>query len=241
MYAYPWWTKQGLLLRLPHRVQSFIYNFVWPDYVGLFDGWLARCAVAVPLLGYAILYNDTVAGYFEFTKLAGSSPSPFGLSPVVKLKLTYFGLVILGASNVFYHLFRPHVMKLGRDEFEYVSRLLEHATLGFYIQIHERIRYHGHASVHGKYYDDEYDAFMRDCLGDRTGDREHALIRAGDWTSAKARHEGLLRSMLIDNYSYGKRQRQGLLAANVAMALIGFALIAVPGLDLFVRVVLTLF
>ena len=101
MYAYPWWTSHGLLIRLPQRVQSFLYNFAWPEYVGLFDGWVARCAVAVPLLGYAIIYNDTVASYFEFTRLAGTSPSPFGLSPIMKLKLTYFGLVILGASNVF--------------------------------------------------------------------------------------------------------------------------------------------
>ena len=38
------------------RWSSFDYNFGWSDYVFLFDGWVAKCAMAVPAARLKFIY-----------------------------------------------------------------------------------------------------------------------------------------------------------------------------------------
>ena len=106
------------------RWSIFIYNFRWSDYVFLFDGWIANCSLAVPVIGYLILFNDTIAQHLSFNRLAGENVIGFGLSALSRLKLIYFGLIFLGSANIIYRIRRPFVFKFGRSEPEYVENAL---------------------------------------------------------------------------------------------------------------------
>ena len=81
------------------RWSSFDYNFGWSDYVFLFDGWVAKCAMAVPIIGYLILFNDTISQQLSFNKLASEDVLGFGLSSAARLKFIYFGLIFFGFSE----------------------------------------------------------------------------------------------------------------------------------------------
>lgn len=89
------------------RWSSFDYNFGWSDYVFLFDGWVAKCAMAVPIIGYLILFNDTISQHLSFNKLASEDVLGFGLSSAARLKFIYFGLIfcIPPPSTAFQHRF----------------------------------------------------------------------------------------------------------------------------------------
>ena len=150
----------------------FAYNYCWSDYVFLLDGWIAKCAMAVPVIGYLILFNDSVSQHLSFNKLASESVTWFGLSSVVRLKLIYFGLISLGTANILYRLRRPFVFKIGTSEFNYVENALKHFTVSAYIDINGTIRHEGHHTLHGKYYDAEYDAFLDLARARRKTDRE---------------------------------------------------------------------
>lgn len=200
------------------RWSSFDYNFGWSDYVFLFDGWVAKCAMAVPIIGYLILFNDTISQHLSFNKLASEDVLGFGLSSAARLKFIYFGLIFLGSANILYRIRRPFVFKIGTNQFEYVENALKHFTVSAYIDIHGLIRHEGHHTLHGKYYDSEYDAFLTLALGKRVErSREESTA---DWTQAKRRYEGLLRSMLIENFYRNNVTRRVSLSCCIFRSLI---------------------
>jgi hypothetical protein len=220
------------------RWSTFAYNYRWSDYLFLFDGWIAKCAMAVPVVGYLILFNDSVAQHISFDTLASEAIARFGLSSGARLKLIYFGLTFLGAANILYRLRRPHVLKVGISQFSYVENAIRHFTAPAYIDIHGTIRHEGHLTNHGKYYDTEYNDFLDEALGRDEGDPRGE--RNGDWTAAKNKFEHLLRSMLTENFFRNDVRRRYSLTACLVLALIGYALLFVPSIDLFAKVLVVI-
>lgn len=214
--------------------QHFIYNYSWSDYVVLFDGWVARCAVTVPIVGYLILFNDSISEHLSFNKLAHENLISFGLSSATRLKLIYFGLILLGAANLLYRWRSPFVFKIGRNEADYVENALRRFTAYTYVTIHERIRMGGHKTLHGKYDDAEYESFLDEALGRESGDPKGESI--GDWTAAKNKYENLLRSMLIENFFRNDIRKRFSLTACVVLSLLGYSFLLLPSFDLFAKV-----
>lgn len=211
----------------------FVYNYGWSDYVFLFDGWIARCAMAVPIVGYLVLFNDAVSQHLSFKTLAGINDG--WLTSGTRLRLVYFGLIFLGTATILYRLRRPFVFKIGTNQFDYVEKALRHFTVSAYINIHDAIRSEGHHTLHGKYYDSEYEGFLNTALG-KLDDAGHRREATANWNEAKSRYEGLLRSMLIENFSRIDVTRSFWLTACIFLALIGYVLLLIPSIDLFFRV-----
>jgi hypothetical protein len=218
------------------RWSTFSYNYCWSDYLFVFDGWIAKCAMAVPVVGYLILFNDTISQHLSFNKLASENTIGFGLTPIARLKLIYFGLIFLGSANILYRIRRPFVLKIGRNRFSYVEKALEHFTVSAYIDIHGTIRTEGHHTLHGKYYDSEYEAFLDLALGKKISKRERD-DSTSDWAGAKSKYEGLLRSMLIENFTRQDVSRRGSLTTCIVLSLVGYFLLLIPSADLFLKVV----
>jgi hypothetical protein len=183
-----------------------------------------------------ILFNDTISQHLSFEILASSSTSYFGITSATRLKLVYFGLLFLGIATILYRMRRPFVFRIGKSQFEYVEAALQHFTISAYINIHGTIRHEGHHTLHGKYYDSEYEAFLNLALGkkDDHGNRREATA---DWNTAKSKYEGLLRSMLIENYVRHDITRRISLTVCIVAALFGYLFLAIPSFDLFLRVV----
>lgn len=222
------------------RWSSFTYNYGWSKYVPLFDGWIARCAMAVPIFGYLILFNDSVSEHISFDKLVGQNLIEFGLSSGARLKLIYFGLIFLGSTNIIYRWHRPFIMRIGKDQFEYVENALRHFTVSAYIEINGVICHEGHHTLYGKYYDAEYDAFLELALGKKL-DRQERDESSADWNRAKSKYEGLLRSMLIENFFRNNVTRRGYLTLCILLAIVGYILLLTPSADLFIKVLFVTF
>jgi hypothetical protein len=217
------------------RWSIFSYNYGWSDYVFLFDGWIAKCSMAVPVVGYLILFNDSISQHLSFNTLANENILKFGASPTTRLKLIYFGLIFLGFANILYRLRRPFVFKVGTNQFEYVERALRHFTVSAYIDIHGEIRTEGHHTLHGKYYDSEYDSFLNLALGEKDG-RKQRNETTVDWSGARSKYEGLLRSMLIENFFRNNIKKRISLTICLILSLAGYFLLLVPSADLFVKI-----
>ena len=217
--------------------QIFTYNFAWPKYVFLLNGWLAKCAMAVPFVGYLIIFNDTVSSHLSFDRLANESASAFGLTSLARLKFLYLGMVSLGVANAFYYLRRPYVLRIGIDQVEYVDRALKNFTLENYISIHDEIRHSGYDPYtrHGKYYDSEYESFMNYAAPSSDGGLA-AMSQQFHWVDAKAKYETLLRSMLIENYFRNSIKNRVSLSISLVLAVLGYVLMAIPSADLFLKV-----
>lgn len=208
----------------------FTYNFSWPNYVNLFEGPLVKASIAIPLVGYLILFNDTVADHIRFETLTNAA-APMGLSASARLQFVYCGLLCLATASAIYFLRRPYALTIGRDEFEYVTRALEHFSISNYIDINGQIKRSGHDphTQHGKYYDSEFEGFLRAANGDEHRADYH-------WVDAKNQYEGLLRSMLKEHYFRQKITRRVSLVFGIGFAYLGYILLLIPSVDLFVRV-----
>ena len=218
----------------------FRYNFGWPNYVPLFDGWIARCAMTIPIVGYLILFNDRIAEHISFDALASESTSAFGLSASARLKLIYLGLLFVGISSLIYRWRRPWVMRLASNQIDYIDKGLKHFSVGTYVEFHDIIRHSDRDAytTHGKYYDSEWEDFMQAATGSRpgTGLRE-ASERSGHWNEAKSKYEGLLRSILHETFfreAYHTRRRW--LVVCLMMAGVGYVMLAIPSADLLLKV-----
>ena len=224
-----------MLNNIRMRFDTFWYNFGWSEWVSYIDGWLPRLSLSVPLVGYLILFNDTVGRAFEFAHLTSNLESQFGLDGSQRLRCVYFGLFLLGISNFIFRVAKPYVFRFGTNATEYIRTCLDVFTYGDFVQLHSSIRHEGHLTLDGKYYDSEWDGFVHEARNE--GEGTDQVTRTGSWENAKSLYGSLLRSILRESFFRYDTKRRGWLLLCVAMSTIGYILLLVPSADLFVKVV----
>lgn len=222
-----------ILDRLKMRWSGFVYNFGWSDYVSVIDGWIPRFSMFFPIAGYLIIVNDQVSDWLTFARLTDGVAAE-GLASGARLRCIYFGLLLLGLSNLLYRARRPYCFRIGASIMEFTRAGLEFFNFGDYIQMHGRIRSEGHISVDGKYYDSEWDGFSQAARNSDEGTDE--VKRDGHWEESKRQYGDLLRSILREEFLRQDRGRRATLATCLALSGIGYLLLAVPSVDLFIRV-----
>lgn len=221
------------------RWSTFVYNYSWSDWVTYIDGWIPRFCFFVPILGYLILFNDQIAGMISFDKLTTDPSYDWGLSTAVRLRLIYYALIFLGVSNLIYQIKKPFAFRFGRNVTDYTRNALELFTLGDFMRIHGTIRHEGHLTLDGKYYDSEWEGFLE--AAQNPGEGTDNVVRSGNWEEAKRGYGSLLRSMLRENFFRSDTQRRISLSVCVLLSTLGYVLLAIPSLDLFVKVTASTF
>ena len=138
-----------------------------------------------------------------------------------------------------YRIRRPYALKIGKNQFEYVETALRHFTVDDYIQINGQIKSSDFDpyTQHGKYYNSEFDAFLKMSIDESYGKNADAT----HWVEAKRKFEGLLRAMLIENFFRQKIRRRYSLTLCIVLSLIGYFLLLVPSADLFLKVMSVVF
>ena len=214
----------------------FTYNYGWAGWVPYVDGWIPKFSLFFPIVGYLILFNDTVSESLVFSHLTGTEQQ-WGFSGSERLRFLYFGLLFLGVSNFIYRVRRPHTFRFGVSLVEYTRTGLEFFTYGDFLKMHGRIREAGHISPEGKYYDSEWEGFSD--AANNTDEGRDSVKRDGSWDEAKKSYGGLLRSILRESFYHGDRQRRWWLSTCLILSTIGYLLLVAPGADLFIKVVMS--
>ena len=174
-----------------------------------------------------------------FDEIANEDTLSFGLSGLQRLRILYFGLIFLGISNFIYHINKPRHFKLGTNLADYTKVCLEVLNLGDYSQMHHTIREEGHLTPNGKYYDSEWDGFEESATNTNEGTDQ--VLRDGYWEGAKRKYGGLLREILAENYFRYDIKQRFWLSLCLTLSTIGYALLLVPSLDLFIKVCVSSF
>lgn len=222
-------------MNLKLKWQSWSYNFAWSDYIQLFDGWIARCAIGVPALGYLIIFNDTIAEHLTFKTITSNDPNQFYFDTVTRLRFIYFGLIFLGLSNLVYRIRRPWVHRIGKELNEFTENALKTFTPTQYIRLHGIIRNEGPFTPSGKYYDSEWDRFLLLAVGVE-GRSSKSDNRPGHWHEAKLKYETLLRGILNESFFRNSINRRISLSLCIFFSLIGYLFLLLPSFDLFIAV-----
>lgn len=210
--------------------EVFAYNFKWADYIPLFDGWLPRCAIAVPVVGYLILFNDLMVSYLTFDEITSDSTEFFIFSSIERLRFVYFGLILLGVSNILYRWRRPWVHKIGKSYDEFTRLGLEIFLLSDYEDFHDKIQTIGHCTPQGDYNNRDWDNFLQVATG---GANEIQVLTRADFTRAKQQYESVLKSILYETFFRESVKRRRSLSICIFLAVVGYMLLAAPSADLF--------
>ncbi|SLN63642.1 hypothetical protein [Ruegeria meonggei] len=100
----------------------------WQSVERVANNDLTRVVALVPIIGYLILFNDQIAEIASFRVIAGVEPgaeTPFFLTGVAKMRLVFFGSLLLLFSNLIFKAFRPHVLELAKGDMEFAARVGE--------------------------------------------------------------------------------------------------------------------
>jgi len=220
--------------KLSSKWRSFKYNYGWSNYVPYIDGWIPKFAFFFPIIGYLILFNDSISDYFTFKNLTDMEILKTGINGETRLRLLYFGLLFLGTSNWIYKLTKPFVFRLGSDALEYAQAGLEHFTLMDYANINGRIQSKGHESLDGKVHAGEWDEFKQAANGSELGNSLSMTDR--NWAEAKEKHGSLLRSMLRDEFYFRSKTNKVQLTICIILSTLGYVFLIIPSIDIFIKV-----
>lgn len=99
------------------------WKFVRWDFVkGIANNDFTRVISLIPVAGYLILFNDEIARLASFDALAGvlgKDVSPFFLGGLTKLRLVFFGSLLVLCSFLIYRVFRPDVLEISNNDMEF--------------------------------------------------------------------------------------------------------------------------
>lgn len=235
------------------KTQNRIFwaNFSWERYDPYLNGRLAKLALFVPLIGYLILFNDFVAENLDFKYLVShGNPNNQKIvtpafSSTTRLQFIYFGLLTLSMASILNLWKRPRVCRQGITVAKYMEFGLTNFTVYDFVNMNHVIQHEGHTSVYGKYYTDDWEAFLSEArwkLSGTTAEKANAQAKKNSrmnvsLSAAKKTHEDLLRSMLIDTYKRETSKRRKWLIASLLIATVGYILLLVPSVELFSQII----
>jgi len=222
-----------------NKIKTLWYNLRWSEWAGFIDGWIPRFAFFVPLLGYLIIFNDNATVLIQFDQIIGDHKAFEGLSSGQKLRLIYFGLIFLGISNLIYRIKKPYIFRFGKTILDYTENCLRTLSYDSFLHMHQSIREDGHFTSSGKYYDSEWDGFTERALN--AGEGTSTVKRNGHWEDAKLQYGSLLRSILNEHFFKKDTCRKLWLLLCLSLSAIGYILLIIPSLELFLKIVASTF
>jgi len=105
------------------KVPSLDWKIVcWDSVKGIANNDFTRVVSLIPIIGYLILFNDKIADIASFNTLAGvgeDDASPFILGGLTKLRLVFFGSLLVLCSYATYRVFRPEVLQASNNDLEF--------------------------------------------------------------------------------------------------------------------------
>ncbi len=226
---------------------------LWFDYVNwqrlkpFLNGHLAKIAPIVPLIGYVLLFNDTISKNLSFESLTGGAGTAF-FSSIARLQLIYFGLIFVGVASFIFFVKCPQTIILADDEFHYREYVFKNYSV---LELFLLFRFVEEKTVFAS--DDETN-FDRDSLYefiDRALPEEtepvSALSDEEIWfelrnvrnrETAISRSSEFLTAVLNRHYVYQKTRRRMSAATASILLLTGTLMLALPSLDVFISVII---
>ena len=198
----------------------------WSECKGLVDGWIPKFSFFVPILGYFILFNDSVVSFLSLELLTGNTEQ----NPSVSWKVygLYFGLFLLGTSNIIYNIFKPKILKIGVDRFSYSEKALETFSYADYNYIYEKLGDSNYAP--------SWEVFKKDFDGHLSANLGHSYVGRKSWREIIFKNEEYLRDLLANVFCYNDGQKRKTLITCVGLSCLGYLLLGIVSASTLVSV-----
>jgi len=199
----------------------------WDAVKGIANNDFTRVVTLIPMAGYLILFNDEIAGMASFDTLAGvgeADTSPFLLDGLTKLRSVFFGSLLVLFSFLIYRLFRPEILEVSTHDLDFSELVRQQYSAYELAQMEERI--------HSESWIERTDAFWI-VLGKR---RPKKSVISGYRPDARAQmfskhghYIGFLAREWWDGMMHTYRPAR---ISSLAFGVVGYAMLAIPTLDI---------
>jgi hypothetical protein len=206
----------------------------WSSLSALLNNAVARAIYVIPVAGYVILYSDYFSGLFQYSTLSYNG----FLSFFQRVSLAYYGSIILLVAFLLWLVYAPTLLRNKRDLQQFISEIIaaqDFATLHY---VSGTIRGLIEATLKGT--DIERNVELGGTIkspeaGALVGMLRHARahVNAPDQAMEKAAN------FLHFYYNWQNQIYPRLRMTILFLAVVGYGMLALPALDLFIRVLAT--
>ncbi len=116
---YKFWDSLYSLIRITSEA------FCWSNIGSIGKSFVGRMTVAMPLIGYLIIFNPAFIDFFQSTIPGGGVGAPQWLSMLHSMRLSflYFGLLFIGSGMSLYLLAAPDQIKKFPSVADYIGEM----------------------------------------------------------------------------------------------------------------------
>jgi len=101
-----------------HIANALTKQISWSKLSSILTSPIARSTLAIPLVGYLVLFNDTAASTLTFENIS-EGKSSLRIAPQVRLQMVYFGLLLVAVATFWFRLRCPTQIQAASDRFGY--------------------------------------------------------------------------------------------------------------------------
>lgn len=201
----------------------------WSEWKPFIDGWIPKFSFFVPIIGYYILFNDTVLEFLKLNYLTGNQDEPMNLN--LKIYGLYFGLFFLGISNIFYHIKKPSILKLGIDQFSYSEKALRSFSFSDFNSIYR--------NLNDKNFQPSWEPFKKDFDGNLKANLGISYVGRTTWSEIISKHEEYLRNLLQTVFCVENSKRRAELLFCIALSSFGYFFLFAVSFSTFISVTIS--
>lgn len=209
----------------------------WDKCLFLFENNLARFSLAFCAVGYLILLNDMAVNVLDFEEITAPSKSVLKMDVVDRLTYVFFGALLIAFGRVVYLVGRPKAIQYGPYLSDWSNYGYSELTFTDFRSMHDQICKLGAHTSYGEYSKEEWSVFSSDAIyrgasESYTQEAKVKFAKSFDYTTAKRKHENLIRSILIDRYFSDSSSRRLILLFCILTSSVGYLLFFLPNIDL---------
>ncbi|WP_127558989.1 hypothetical protein [Nioella ostreopsis] len=211
-----------------------LWNFIEP----ISNSNLSKLIAAIPVIGYLILFNDTIIANIEFSFLSGSrnvEVSDFVLPAKTKLQLVFLGSVLILVSNSLFRVFQPSALRNAKDEFSFANHVISSYTIAELFSMEQSV------------FDRDWTPRTLFLSAQRKNiERGYPhTLRSGYYSTKeelfRKEDEDLFREIAYEWFLNEMNTYQKTRVVTLVFSVLGFLLIFIPSLDVFQAVVRDIF
>lgn len=210
---------------------SFLW---WRSVAAVTNNEFSRIASTIPFVGYLLLMNDQVAQWISFNELAGVATaikgtvvedqnSPFLLESVTKLRLIFFGSILLLISISVCRAYSPRILTHSESDIDFSLRAIGGYSRHEISSLEE--------AVFNKSWQPRLEAFWRLDVVFRIRETLEGQHATSDPDGFVQRNDEFVR-LLAREYWFGQMHiNWAARYISLGCGLIGYILLALPTLD----------
>lgn len=199
----------------------------WQTVKAVAKNDFTRVVALIPLAGYLILFNDEIARMVSFDTLAGvgeTDSSPFLLDGLTKLRLVFFGSILVFLSFLIYRLFRPEVLEASNNDLEFSELVRQRYSVYELARIEE--------SVHSESWTERTEAFWI-FLGERRAKKPVVSGYRPDVRDQMfATHGDYIRFLAREWWEGMMHTRRPARICSLTFGVGGYVMLAIPTVDI---------